>query len=81
MNEYNIYVYIIVNQLLTKGFKVKWGISKLALRGNETKAISQSASYTGQGVSHTSLIHTFNFIYKSRKEIEIFHDKVKNVIV
>ena len=41
----NIYVYINANQLLKKGFKVKWGISKLALRGTQTKAISESASH------------------------------------
>ena len=41
----NIYVYINANQLLKQGFKVKWGISKLALRETQTKAISQSASY------------------------------------
>ena len=40
----NIYVYINANQLLKKGFKVKWSISKLALRETQTKAISQSAS-------------------------------------
>ena len=42
----NIYVYINANQLLKKGLKVKWGISKLALRGTQTKAISQSVSLT-----------------------------------
>ena len=36
----NIYVYINANQLLKKGFKVKWGNSKLALREIQTKAIS-----------------------------------------
>ena len=41
----NIYVYINANQLLKKGFKVKWGISKLALCETQTKAISQSALY------------------------------------
>ena len=40
----NIYVYINANQLLKNGFKVKWGIFKLVLRGTQTKAISQSAS-------------------------------------
>ena len=40
----NIYVYINANQLLKKGFKVNWGISKLALRETQTKALSQSAS-------------------------------------
>ena len=41
----NIYVGINANQLVKKSFKVKCGISKLALRGTQTKAISQSASY------------------------------------
>ena len=41
----NIYVFINANQLVKKGFKVKCGISKLALRETQTKAISQSASY------------------------------------
>ena len=41
----NIYVHINANQLLKKGFKVKWGISKFALRETQTKAIAQSASY------------------------------------
>ena len=41
----NIYVYINANKLLKKGFRVKWGISKLALRGTQTTGISQSASY------------------------------------
>ena len=40
----NIYVYINANELLKKSFKVKWGISILALRETQTKAISQSAS-------------------------------------
>ena len=40
----NIYIYINANQLLKKGFKVKWGISKLALCETQTKGISQSAS-------------------------------------
>ena len=40
----NIYVYINANQLLKNGFDVKWGISKLALRETQTKAISQSVS-------------------------------------
>ena len=40
----DIYVYINANQLLKKGEKVKWGISKLALSGTQTKDISQSAS-------------------------------------
>ena len=40
----NIYIYINANQLLKKGFKVKWGISKLAIRETQTKALSQSAS-------------------------------------
>ena len=50
----NIYVYINANQLLKKGFKVKWGISKLALRGTQRKAISQSASY-GVLTAHNKL--------------------------
>ena len=41
----NISVYIDANQLLKKGFKVKLGISKLALCETQTKAISQSVSY------------------------------------
>ena len=41
----NIYAYINANHLVEKGFKVKFGISKLALRGTQTKAISPSASY------------------------------------
>ena len=40
----NIYVYINANQLLKKLFNVKWGISKLAIRETQTKALSQSAS-------------------------------------
>ena len=40
----NIYVYNNANKLLKKGFKVKWGISKIALRETQTKTISQSAS-------------------------------------
>ena len=40
----NIYVYINANQLLKNSFKVKLGIPKLALRGTQTKSISQSAS-------------------------------------
>ena len=40
----NIYIYINANQLVKKVLKVKWGISKLALRGTQTKALSQSAS-------------------------------------
>ena len=41
----NIYVYINAIQLLKKSFKVKCGISKLALRETQTKAIYPSASY------------------------------------
>ena len=41
----NIYIYINANQLVNNGFKVKCGILKLALRGIQTKAISQSVSY------------------------------------
>ena len=33
-----IHVYININQLVKKGFKVKCDISKLALRGTQTKA-------------------------------------------
>ena len=40
----NIYVYINAKKLLKKGFKAKWGISKIALYETQTKAISQSAS-------------------------------------
>ena len=40
----NIFVDINANQLVKKGFKVKCGISKLALRGTQTKALSPSAS-------------------------------------
>ena len=40
----NMYVYINANQLIKKFIKVKWCISKLALRETQTKAISQSAS-------------------------------------
>ena len=36
----NIYVYNNANPLVKKYFKVKRGISKLALRGTQTKAIS-----------------------------------------
>ena len=36
----NIYVYTNANQLVKQGFKVKCGISKLALHGTQTNAIS-----------------------------------------
>ena len=39
----NIYVYIYANPLVKKGVTVKCVISKLALRGTQTKAISPSA--------------------------------------
>ena len=41
----NIYVNTYANQLVKKDFKVKCGISKIALRGTQTKAISPGASY------------------------------------
>ena len=41
----NTYVYSNANQLVQKSVKVKCGISKLAPRETETKAISPSASY------------------------------------
>ena len=41
----NIYVYANANQLVKEGFKVKCGISKLALRETQMKAISPSASH------------------------------------
>ena len=44
--NFNMYVYINANQLLKKGFNMKWGISKLALRGTQTKAISPKHSRT-----------------------------------
>ena len=39
----NIYVYVNANQLVKKGFELKCGISKLVLRGTQTRAISPSA--------------------------------------
>ena len=54
----NIYVYINANKLLKQGFKVKWGISKLALRETQKKAISQSASYD----SWLKILETHDFV-------------------
>ena len=55
MNIY-IYVYINANQLIRKGFKVKCGISKLALHETQTKAISPSASYVLIGKAFIKII-------------------------
>ena len=51
----NIYVHINANHWVKHGFKVKCGISKLALCETQTKAISPSASYF-EIHSSTSLI-------------------------
>ena len=39
----NIYANIIANQLVKKGFKMTFGISKLALCETQTKGFSQTA--------------------------------------
>ena len=54
----NIHVYINANQFIKNGFNVKCGISRLAFRGTQTKAISPSASYEG----FKSLIKNGNLI-------------------
>ena len=68
--NFNIYVYINAKQLVKKGFKVKCGISKLALRGTQTMAISQSASYATKELYNKFILvdkildKTKNFLFK-----------------